>query len=377
MLSSIENKLSFVNRNFATLLPVLAALLLMAFLAAPVLGDSTSHSADHPGGETNRDEQTAADTAAGTSTADQTEAKPVEKAVERKAPGVLDFFADWKFVFFGILSLIAFILLITRSINVWVRLSGLVIAFALYGLDYVFPLHPSPMCATTKLFMFKFTHDQFFPVFLALFLAIVILSIFVRKLFCGWVCPLGAFQELINKIPHKFHYKNFNFTAFNAVRMALLAMFFLTFFFVKDQVTYLGERLDADITTPVWKAFSAYSVYDPVNFFELLHWHVDTVFIIMMSILVIASLFIYRPFCYLICPLGAITWILEKIAPGRVRVSHSRCTDCGECEEKSPCPTISALVDENTKCVPDCTSCGECLDTCPEDAIKFGFKKID
>ncbi|HUV30701.1 MAG TPA: 4Fe-4S binding protein [Acidobacteriota bacterium] len=353
--------------SLVKLFPVAASLALLLLLVSPLMAQESATSSGQPS-----ESATLGDTASG---ADEEAAasESVEEA-EQLPPGVGDFLFTGKFLAFLIVTLMGVALLLGRWVRLWVRLAMLAVAFVLFGLDFFFPLHPSPMCGVTKLFMFKITHGTFFPQFTAVFLAMFIPSLVGRKLFCGWVCPLGALQELINRVPFRYRWKQFDFTVFNSIRMALLVMFVLTIFAVKAQVGLLADNLGADASSGLWAAFSAYSVYEPVNFFELLHWNVDTTFVVTFIILVVVSLMLYRPFCYAVCPIGALTWLLEKIAPGRVRVDHAKCNQCGICVDKSPCPTIAKLIDKTTRVAPDCTSCGECLNTCNRDAIHFRFR---
>ncbi len=145
-------------------------------------------------------------------------------------------------VWYG-LMVAGIVLLFLKFTNRWVRLGALVVAFGLFGSDLIFFVHPSPMCGATKLFTFGFTQGSIVPIFFAIFLAMMIPSIIGRKLFCGWVCPLGAIQELINKIPFKWRWKQINFPVFNSIRFALLIMFFFTIFQVKWQFHTSARKL--------------------------------------------------------------------------------------------------------------------------------------
>lgn len=360
--------------NFATCFLFGLFIALALTFSVPARATDTADTAatiEHSHGEAQSD--TLADSTAQQSIIEERhEQEPQQKAAPR---GVFDFLFSTKHLAWFGLMLVGVVLLLLKGINRWVRIGMMLVAFVLFGLDYIFMVHPSPMCGVTKLFTFGVTRGTLIPIFLAIFLAIFIPSLIGRKLFCGWVCPLGALQELINKIPFKPRWKQFDFRAFNAIRFALLAMFFLTFFDVKSYLAYFAQDI-GNVPPELLTAYSAYSVYDPINYFEMLHWGgSDLRWWIMMLLLVIASLMLYRPFCYTICPIGAISWLLEKIAPGRIRIDRKLCNDCGVCVIKSPCPTIKPLLEGKNLTLPDCTSCGECIATCNRKAIKFSFTR--
>lgn len=300
---------------------------------------------------------------------------PPPAEASTQAPGVVDFLLSAKYLSMLGVVVLGLVLLLTRRVNTWTRVAVMAASFILFGVGVVFSLHPSPMCATTKLYLFKFTIGRWMPVFIAFALVIFVPSLFGRKLFCGWVCPLGAFQELINKIPHKFKIQHPNFWAMNGIRLSLIGLFFLTFHASRDHIAALAGAVEADPSSRIWQIYSGLNIYDPINMFELLHWETTASFWILMTILVVSSLILYRPFCYMICPIGGLTWLLERVAPGRIRVDMDACNNCGHCVKKVPCPTMKPLLAGETCNLPDCTSCGECLNTCPTDAISFGFAR--
>jgi len=122
------------------------------------------------------------------------------------------------------------------------------------------------------------------------------------------------------------------------------------------------------------------STYFYYNLFDLIHWNYDMPmfdlieFIVFTVLILIASVMIFKPFCYLICPMGLITWVLEQFSFLKIRVKKSECNNCGACEKKSPCSSVSAIVNEKS-IRGDCHLCGVCITACKTGALYYGLPK--
>ena len=109
---------------------------------------------------------------------------------------------------------------------------------------------------------------------------------------------------------------------------------------------------------------------DYFNPFEFLHWGFEAMAIAAFVATLIAAVFIFRPFCYLICPLGLITWVLEHASLVKVKLDNDLCTRCDICVHLSHCPAVPSILG-GKRSRPDCHACGRCLEVCPEGALAF------
>jgi Fe-S-cluster-containing hydrogenase component 2 len=75
----------------------------------------------------------------------------------------------------------------------------------------------------------------------------------------------------------------------------------------------------------------------------------------------IASTFIYRPFCRYICPFGAIASLVGRFSPFKIRRTDA-CLDCGICEKI--CPTLEAYRESNKG---ECYLCYRCIEFCKNE----------
>ncbi len=274
----------------------------------------------------------------------------------RKAPGFFDFWKRPRIWVSGVFSVIGLALLMKSWVTRSLRLLSLVVVFFTFAILSILPLgsfargmsmHPSPMCVIEKPFLSLNAGRGIPLMFFSIFASIGVLTIIGNKLFCGWACPLGAIQEILHRIPISRKLKiKLPFKITNLVRILVFILFVILTFGV------------------------GHSIYAYLNPFEFFHWGFGVIASIAIALTLIAALFIFRPFCYVLCPLGLFTWFLEHISLFRVKLNKELCTDCNVCIDKSPCPTVPFIL-KGKRIRPDCHPCGRCIEVCPEQALKF------
>jgi polyferredoxin len=256
-----------------------------------------------------------------------------------------------KFILGGLAALSGLILLKMIRINRNIRTLLMCAVFMLFGMLVV--MHqPSPLRAVVDSLTAVFTGGGITSRKATMLIFIGGLSIIGSKLFCGWVCPFGALQEIVNRIPAPIWKKiKIPFKISNSIRVLPFAISLV-------MVLITGSDL--------------YTYHGILNPFELFDWHFELALVVLVGAVLIASIFVYRPFCYLVCPVGLLTWLLEHVSIFRVRLLRERCNDCNKCIRMSPCPSVKAILNGD-KLLPDCFACGVCISACPKDALEFGF----
>ncbi len=300
----------------------------------------------------------------------ETAQKTAEHAQE-KSPTLWDFLTFPRFItkFYVMLfiGLTAFFLLKLKGMKQGVKLAILVISTFLFGIlgniTTVFAMHPSPICAATKSILYGFGMPLIIMV-----AVIFILTLIGPKLFCGWVCPVGALQELITMLTGKLGIK----TCKPSIRIAhtVRLIIFLGFVFLSG-TAIINTAFEGNVY-----AVSLYDYFNPFHGFEFGADENLSGYIIHYGPLLLTIIFafkLYRPFCHYVCPVGLFTHWIEQIAIFRIRFNKPTCTDCGICLEKTPCKAVPEIL-KQAAIRPDCFSCNDCIRTCPQKSFDIGIK---
>lgn len=213
-----------------------------------------------------------------------------------------------------------------------------------------------PIAALMNLKAFLLTGDlpRIHPAGLFLLISFLVMSLLLRKSFCGWLCPVGTVSEYLWRAGRKLIGRNFRLPS--AIDIPLRGLKYLL----------LGFFLYAVISMPVpaIRAFleGPYGIVADVkmlNFFRYL----STTAAVMLAVLVLASLLVQNFWCRYLCPYGALLGLTALFSPLRIRRAPTACVDCAKCARA--CPSALPVDKLVTIRSAECMACLECVSVCP------------
>lgn len=191
------------------------------------------------------------------------------------------------------------------------------------------------------------------------------------RLICGFLCPFGFFQDMLNKIPgRKIKVKKSLDRNLKKVKYAILLFFVILMPMFLTNEFGISPPYFCEYICPAGTLEGGIPL---VLFNKSLRGALGGLFIWKMAILiaiVVLSVMISRPFCRYLCPLGAFYGLFNKISFYGYSVDMKKCISCDKCV-KSCDMDIKIYEDPDSM---ECIRCGKCAGQCPTKAIEKGIR---
>ncbi len=150
---------------------------------------------------------------------------------------------------------------------------------------------------------------------LLFFIIPLVFALAFGRVFCAGVCPLGSIQELVGFRPVKLP---------KAVESVMISIPFV----------YLGISVLSAATESQFLICR----YDPfVGIFRL---DAPYTMVIFGALLLLAGIFINRPYCRYLCPYGVLLNIFSRFSHKHLTITPAECINCRLCEDVCPYDAI-------------------------------------
>ncbi|MDD4954677.1 MAG: 4Fe-4S binding protein [Candidatus Omnitrophica bacterium] len=160
-------------------------------------------------------------------------------------------------------------------------------------------------------------------------ISLAVIGVIFGALTCGWLCPVGFIQDIL----HSLRIKKIKITN----KLKIIRNFIL---FIAVILIFLELR------------FNLLSK-NRIGIFE------ETTIFLGFALLLFA-VFIKRPLCRIICPIGLIYGKLNSISPIKVNLDVNRCSGCSNCAKVCICDIEPRSQVNNDSCA----KCFNCVKAC-------------
>jgi ferredoxin len=196
---------------------------------------------------------------------------------------------------------------------------------------------------------------------------ILVTSFFFGRMWCGYICPMGGFPELVSRlIPDRWKIE------FRGLpQVPIRYGYFSVYLVLMPMIGISACTLCNFVTVPrIFQAFTG----DLMGIAFIL----SAVGLVNLALLFVLGFFAVkgRGYCQFLCPIGAIDGLVNRFGSmfrftRHIRVERNRCTGCNICARNCMVGAIRmvdqvAIVDQHS-----CMSCHECVDVCDWHAIDW------
>lgn len=153
---------------------------------------------------------------------------------------------------------------------------------------------------------------------------LVVVGALVAGFICGWVCPFGFLQDLLDKVPLP-KVRLPLWTGYTRYLVLAALVLVVPFLWGESHPLFICRVCPAGaLEGGVGQTVKGWITGGPASPVSLTKW-------VILGAFLAAAVFIYRPWCTLLCPLGAVLGLFNRASIVFLRVDDKKCHACGAC----------------------------------------------
>jgi ferredoxin-type protein NapH len=203
---------------------------------------------------------------------------------------------------------------------------------------------------------------------LVMFALMFLSSLFLGRLWCGWICPGGGMQEMFEPV----NARPVNGRKLDWIKWAIWVLWIAL---IGVMVYLAGGYHTVDLLLNTQGGISVASTPDrPIFIAYIIYYGVVGLFIGL-------AIFIgRRAACHTVCWMAPFMisgrWLRNRLGwPSlRLEANPSACADCKKCTGNCPMSLdVNGMVQINRMENSECILCGTCVDNCSKKVIRYSF----
>lgn len=188
-----------------------------------------------------------------------------------------------------------------------------------------------------------------------MFVAILGVSLVMKKGFCGWICPVGTLSQYVWMTGEKIFGKNFRIGRFTDLSLRSAKYLLLGLFLFLIGIAMPPNMMVLFFIADYYKIVDVRMMMFFTEMTSLTLW-------VLIGLGVLSLL--YKNFwCRYLCPYGALLGLLSRLSPFKIRRNEEKCIHCHACTQH--CPTLIDVEKKDVVKSEECFGCMTCVSRCP------------